>query len=643
MGVCGWLALGGGPDLLIALGQVPEAGDLVTDMELESLKADAFILRSRNVSDHLLVVCAGRTTFEAGKTSIRAVGYAFFEFLQLLGFGFLHPLKPVLPDVLPKLWHPLDVHESPRWEFRGSHYHTQHPLELTNLLNGYDDYGQTEDRERWATALNAWQDYLDWLLAQKQNYVEWMLLADRRRGPDLKDQALDLGFELSDERRWRLQTLVQAAHDKGLEVGVDVPLSLKQQHALNLLPNQRGDHEEEVRRRIRWLRSCGFDHLGTELGSTEFTRGLKASEMIHLLNDELGSQKLLVKNHCSTNQWANGFEDPRPGKQGQTLNFNYLNYYANPQIVTRNYLDGKLPYRTVSMPHTVQAYGLLDPAPTYGNSNFSDLGNWTSFLLQQGRPVVFYPETAYWVNFDISVPLFLAPIYALARVEETRPQQGDADTIDSMQGSVPLLGQLNFESGWQWGYWLANSVQALATWRRMPLQQTFQHLLRFVGPRSHLLSELLVDYATAQRRLLIRGLRQGGVQTIPAPGVGEGSATGIAYLQGSEGLSDLGSMMARYLGEGAPQPDRLHLMELQREAPASHRLLRALVQGGAVKDVLRGSELYTQRQQWFQDAAESSAVEHLWNHCSLSARPPFFAAPQDRETAARDRSPAGRH
>ena len=98
-------------------------------------------------------------------------------------------------------------------------------------------------------------------------------------------------------------------------------------------------------------------------------------------------------------------------------------------------------------------------------------------------------------------------------------------------------------------------------------------------------------------------------------------ATGIAYLQGSEGLSDLGSMMARYLGEvrlenatrtesgkenwgipvlmvwrlfsqweihytwgilgnqyqeyliqgwsgstqGAPQPDRLHLMELQRE------------------------------------------------------------------------------
>ena len=27
----------------------------------------------------------------------------------------------------------------------------------------------------------------------------------------------------------------------------------------------------------------------------------------------------------------------------------------------------------VSMPHTVQAYSLKDPAPTYGNANFSDL------------------------------------------------------------------------------------------------------------------------------------------------------------------------------------------------------------------------------------------------------------------------------
>ena len=40
----------------------------------------------------------------------------------------------------------------------GSHYHTQHPLELTNLLNGYDADRKTENRERWALALSAWED-----------------------------------------------------------------------------------------------------------------------------------------------------------------------------------------------------------------------------------------------------------------------------------------------------------------------------------------------------------------------------------------------------------------------------------------------------------------------------------------------------
>ena len=40
----------------------------------------------------------------------------------------------------------------------GTHYHTQHPLELTNLLNGYDGSGQTDCRQCWAKGLKAWQD-----------------------------------------------------------------------------------------------------------------------------------------------------------------------------------------------------------------------------------------------------------------------------------------------------------------------------------------------------------------------------------------------------------------------------------------------------------------------------------------------------
>ncbi|CAE7738957.1 unnamed protein product [Symbiodinium microadriaticum] len=593
---------------VVTLGSVPEARALVSDTELADLTPDSFLLRARNESGRILVVCAGRTR--------RAVGFAFYEFLQRLGFGFLHPLKPVIPKAarLTGRSLPMDVHETPRWSFRGTHYHTQHPLELTNFLNGYDALGNTDDRERWREAWAAWEDFLEWMLAQKQNYVEWMLLADRA-----SDKA-DKDFETSAERRDRLRLLVDAAHGLGLEVGVDVPLTLRQQHALNLLPRPSRDREEnaaQVRDRVRWLLSCGFDHLGTELGSTEFTRGLEAVELTRLLNvtqEALGSSRLLVKNHCSTQQHAEGFKDPRPEKQGEPLNFNYLNYFADPKIV--------------SMPHTVQAYSLTDPAPTYGNANFSDLREWTAFLLRKGRPVVFYPETAYWVNYDISVPLFLAPIYASDRLE-------DAETLDAMPAAAPLLGQLNFESGWQWGYWLANSLQALVAWRRPAgLGGAFNQLFRFLPSKTRRgLTELLLDFAAAQRRLLVEGRRADGTRTQPAPGAGPGSATGIAYLQGSEGLSDLASLAARYLGEGAPQPDRLHFQELWRETPpASVRLLRLLGEGLAAA-AFNGS-LRRARRAWFQEELWPLLRETNATFSALAAR--FAALPAPRLPSHRE-------
>ncbi|CAE7241969.1 unnamed protein product [Symbiodinium natans] len=580
-------------------------GLLVSDEEVAALAPESFLLRAGNASGRILVVCAGRTK--------RAVGFAFYEFLQQLGFGFLHPLKPVIPEASEQSWQPLDIHETPRWSFRGTHYHTQHPLELTNFLNGYDALGSTKSRESWREAWAAWEDYLEWMLAQKQNYLEWMLLADVR--------TKEADFETSSERQARLRLIVNAAHDLGLEVGADVPLTLKQQHALNLLPKPTRsptDNAAQVRQRVQWLLSCGFDHLGTELGSTEFTRGLDARELTHLLNETqeaLGPRKLLVKNHCSTKQHAEGFRDPRPGKQDEPLNFNYLNYFADPKIV--------------SMPHTVQAYSLTDPAPTYGNANFSDLREWTGFLLQQGRPVVFYPETAYWVNYDISVPLFLAPTYASDRLE-------DADTLDAMPAAAPMLGQLNFESGWQWGYWLANSAQALVAWQRpQGLGGAFNRLFRFLPTSTRdALTELLVDFAAAQQQLLIEGRRADGTRTTPAPGAGPGSATGIAYLQGSEGLSDLASLVARYLGEGAPQPDRLHFMELWRETPpASLRLLRLLGEGGSA-EAFDGEGLRQSRRAWFQEQLwpllrETNATFH-----ALAAR--FVALPAMQSPSHRE-------
>jgi hypothetical protein len=72
-------------------------------------------------------------------------------------------------------------------------------------------------------------------------------------------------------------------------------------------------------------------------------------------------------------------------------------------------------------PHTVQVYALDDPtAGAYGNDNFSYI---EEFMVREAkrhnRSVSFYGETAYWVNVDIDVPLFL-PIYGQRRQHDLR-------------------------------------------------------------------------------------------------------------------------------------------------------------------------------------------------------------------------------
>ena len=59
--------------------------------------------------------------------------------------------------------------------------------------------------------------------------------------------------------------------------------------------------------------------------------------------------EVTCKAHVSTGQFAKHYMDPRTGKP---INFNFLTHFADP--------------RTGLLVHTVQAYALDDPAPTYG-------------------------------------------------------------------------------------------------------------------------------------------------------------------------------------------------------------------------------------------------------------------------------------
>ena len=84
-----------------------------------------------------------------------------------------------------------------------------------------------------------------------------------------------------------------------------------------------------------------------------------------------------------------------------------------------------------------------DPtAGAYGNKNFSYMEEYMVYEAKRSnRSVVFYGETAYWVNVDVDVPLFL-PIYAQRRQHDLRRIAGR-----EIKENFRIDGQMNFDSG----------------------------------------------------------------------------------------------------------------------------------------------------------------------------------------------------
>lgn len=470
-------------------------------------------------------------------TSARGNGYAAYALMEQLGFAFLHPLAPHRPTALGAIA-VADATRTPRWHDREIHLHTQHPLELTELLQGWGSQGPT-DRAGFEAMLPEWDAYLEWLLANGQNGVEWFLLyADSWKE-----------FADSDERFDRLRLLVDRTHDFALRAGIDVPIVFGQQHAYRLV-RQQGELDAELaelRQRVDAVMSAGWDFLGTESGTSEFTSP-DPERMLTWMNeltrhaDERWHVPVFIKVHASTGQVAEGYPDP---VTGEDINFNFLPHHADPRLGV--------------LPHTVQHYGLDDPAPTYGNTDF---GYMRDFIRQEAgiRPTVWYPETAYWVSFDVDVPLFL-PVYAERRLSDLRLIASDEDQGRMQKPGAHMDGQLIFSSGWEWGYWLNDVVAARAAWDpgqglsdTEALRVAFAPVVRPFGDAADEVRVWLTDTVAADRALLIEG-RVNGVR--PSDIL---KRNGQGYLQGWESWDDVSKLTTAL---PPTQPDRLGLVNMR--------------------------------------------------------------------------------
>ena len=238
-------------------------------------------------------------------------------------------------------------------------------------------------------------------------------------------------------------------------------------------------------------------------------------------------RKAQSKIHVSKGQGAKHFKDP---ETGAPLNFNFLPHYADQRLTV--------------LPHTVQIYGVQDPAPIYGNRDFSEIRRFIA-MEAGARDVVYYPEAAYWCSYDIDVPLFLAT-YGEKRVSDLRLIASDEDAGRLGRGvtrGAHIQGQMLFSSGFEWGYWLNNLVAMHAAWNpRLEFasdEKAYEAVLREVFREDSPVIPILIEQVRAEDDLLIHG-RIAGQNPRQIDRL-----TGIAYLAGQETWDELNTWVAK--------------------------------------------------------------------------------------------------
>ena len=148
--------------LFLSFGNASLSLELIPPPAVAALEHEAFrVVGSRRSTGAVVVACNGRpldphthtnVSFHKDDVHYGAVTAAY-AVLEMLGFGFLHPLDPYTPSFLSlpctrlnsssssssrSCEVDIDVTEAPYWPERAFHVHTQHPLEITDVLQGHD-------------------------------------------------------------------------------------------------------------------------------------------------------------------------------------------------------------------------------------------------------------------------------------------------------------------------------------------------------------------------------------------------------------------------------------------------------------------------------------------------------------------------
>lgn len=446
------------------------------------------------------------------------VQYGLAELLEAMGARFHHPERTHAPSTLalPGATSPVfaGATREPEQSLRGIQLHTLHPIE------GY--YALWEPS---AASLAAAERQIDWLVKNRGNFLQWVALDDIQRGGSTLDA-------------WRAhtRTIIDYAHVRGVRCGIGIQLygTGNLQHAFDLVedPARVTDTRSVVASRLQMLAGLGFDHVTLSFGefsSEDPARFVADVDIVRAaLDDALPGVTMSTAVHVGN------YPSLRVTYMGETLLYYFLVKFADARIEP--------------WVHTVMYYNLFDDAGgAYRHDMFDEHRAFLLDRLARGLPVAYFPESAYWVAFDDSVPTYL-PVYV-------RSRHRDLEQIRAA-GVGELRQHVLFSSGWEWGYWL-NDVSTLRMGYALP--STWDELVRWA----------LEPWAADGERVAAAIVAVGNAQYDGL--IGQRLA---AYLAARDAIIDIGET----IGDGiVSQPDRPSFDEIGAMTAAERATFRTSV------------------------------------------------------------------
>ncbi|MBF0505695.1 MAG: hypothetical protein HQL09_02565 [Nitrospirae bacterium] len=403
---------------------------------------------------------AGHIVLALTSPSFQGVSFGLYGLLQeKLGFKFYHPRRTIVP--VHKQWPlPADFQWNafPRFDKKGFHLHSLHPIELAEQLNNPD----------YPDAAGDLREYIDWLARNRQNVLQFYLL----RGID--------------RSRWITHAgeLAAYAHKRGILAGVEFSLFMVQQKAFQsinlfrLIPS----YKRQIDSTLSWIFRVKWDYITVDFSMGEYMPDLASlmpelkAYLIRQANERYKT-RVMVPTHVINEGSGCQLGPQAPGMRVSAIQRNG---------------SGGGDMRAGILIHTVMFYSLQDAhAPVYGDANLQCMLA-RAIRENKCRETWYWPEAAYWVSFDNSVPLLLLP-YLEARWT-------DMKTIKK----AGIDNHLTFSSGWEWGYWLVD--WSIARWSWSYTGNGPLHQETFSGPLG-VLHDLFPDariYRLFQRALYIQ-------------------------------------------------------------------------------------------------------------------------------------------